>query len=240
MLNAGGQVDIIDRAARLCGHVTVDALPAGGVDVTDRAARLLGIIYGSVGQILQRGGTSDLIVQLRSAGAEIDPRSIRALTNADVVTADSLTKWGGTALTGRDISGDLRALIDDGVKGLMRSLGDAGAGPANVTGNTVLSLLAGLAARATTPVTYNVTMTNANTEYSQALPAGTKRYQMGTQDGTAWRLAFVTGKVAAPTTPWYQSLANEIYFEEGLYLAAQTLYFACGTAGKIMQIIAWT
>jgi len=46
------------------------------------------------------------------AGAIVDPRSIRALTAADIITADSLTKWGGTALTGRDITADLRVLSD--------------------------------------------------------------------------------------------------------------------------------
>jgi len=43
-------------------------------------------------------------VGITVAGAIVDPRSIRALTAADIVTADSLTKWGGTALTGRDIT----------------------------------------------------------------------------------------------------------------------------------------
>jgi len=38
------------------------------------------------------------------AGAIVDPRQIRALTAADIVTADSLSKWGGTALTGRNIT----------------------------------------------------------------------------------------------------------------------------------------
>lgn len=84
--------------------------PATNVDVTNRAARLLGIIYGSQGQqILQRAATFDAIVQLRSAGAEIDPRQIRALTNADVVSSE-LTKVGGTAQTGRDWSGDFSKL----------------------------------------------------------------------------------------------------------------------------------
>jgi len=47
------------------------------VNVTDRAARLLGIIYGSQAQqLLQRVVTYDLIVQLRNAGVEIDPRDI--------------------------------------------------------------------------------------------------------------------------------------------------------------------
>ena len=50
---------------------------AGPVDVSDRAARLLGIIYGSQGaQLLQRAATFDTLVQLRSAGVEIDPRDV--------------------------------------------------------------------------------------------------------------------------------------------------------------------
>jgi len=35
----------------------------------------------------------------------------------------------------------LKALVDDAVKGLLRSIGDAGAAPANVTGRTVLKQL---------------------------------------------------------------------------------------------------
>jgi hypothetical protein len=56
------------------------------LDVSDRAARLLGKIYGDVGVITQRAGTLDLFTALRYAGTEIDPRAIRALTSADIVT----------------------------------------------------------------------------------------------------------------------------------------------------------
>jgi len=45
------------------------------MDVSDRAARLLGVVYGSQGrQILQRAVSYDLMVQLRAAGVEVDPR----------------------------------------------------------------------------------------------------------------------------------------------------------------------
>jgi len=55
-------------------------------DIIDKATRLLGLIYGSQGQqLLQRAATYELLVQLRHAGDEIDPRAIRALTSADVV-----------------------------------------------------------------------------------------------------------------------------------------------------------
>ena len=56
--------------------------------------------------------------------------------------AVNVDQWGGTTVTGRDISGDFQALTDDAIKGLMRSIGDAGALPANSAGNTVLKLLA--------------------------------------------------------------------------------------------------
>lgn len=97
-------------------------------DITDRPTRLLGVIYGSQGQqIRQRADTFDLIAQLRHAGAEIDPRAIRALTTADVLTVQSLTQWGGVALTGRNISGDLQALTDNSIKGIFKSIGDIAA-----------------------------------------------------------------------------------------------------------------
>jgi hypothetical protein len=57
-------------------------------DVSDRAARELGIVYGNLAQLLQRASTYDLIVQLRHNAVEIDPRSIRALTNSDVVSVE--------------------------------------------------------------------------------------------------------------------------------------------------------
>jgi len=53
----------------------------------------------------------------------------------------NMSSWGGTSLTGRDISGDTRALVDDAIKGLMRSIGDAGASPVNTTGYTMLKYL---------------------------------------------------------------------------------------------------
>lgn len=56
-------------------------------DLLDKAARLLGIIYGDKGQLAQRTTSKDLFVQLRSAGSEIDPTQIRALTVADIITA---------------------------------------------------------------------------------------------------------------------------------------------------------
>jgi len=92
------------------------------------------------------------------------------------------------------------------------------------------------------PIIYNVPMTNANTEYSQALPANVKKFVVMIQENdTAFRVAFVTGKVATPTAPYYALPSGASYNEDFVQgsIAALTVYFACGTAGKNIQIIAW-
>jgi hypothetical protein len=66
-------------------------------DVADRAARLLGIAYGNKGQLQQRTTSLDLLVQLTSAGVEINPQTIRALTSSDVVTVVQSTPANLTA-----------------------------------------------------------------------------------------------------------------------------------------------
>lgn len=92
---------------------------------------------------------------------------------------------------------------------------------------------------ATTPVPYNVVMTSADTEYSQALPANTKKFLIHTRDGTVFRLAYVTGKVATPTAPYFTVPINKSYGEDFIKTSG-TLYFGCGSAGKVIEIIAWS
>lgn len=94
--------------------------------------------------------------------------------------------------------------------------------------------------KAITPVIYNVTVTTADTEYSQVLPASTKRFRIVLADGAGFRLAFVTGKVATPTAPYWTQPANIPYTEEMVEPATLTLYFACGTGTKVAQIVAWS
>jgi|GEM_PF-6306755 len=93
--------------------------------------------------------------------------------------------------------------------------------------------------KATNPVIYNVTMAVANREYSQALPANTKRYTIQTRDQTAFRLAFATGFVATPTEP-YLTVTTQPHEEENIKPSQLTLYFACGVIGKVTEIVVWT
>lgn len=93
---------------------------------------------------------------------------------------------------------------------------------------------------ATTPAIYNVTMTNANTEYSQALPASCKKFLIHTRAGEAFRLAFVTGKVATPTAPYFSITPSDAYSEDLVLPTSITLFFASATAGAVAEIIAWS
>lgn len=164
-------------------HVIVDSMPAitGSTDISDRAARLLGIVYGNLDKLQQRTTSLELLVQLCSAGVQINPQTIRALTSADIVTVESLTKWGGTALTGRDISLDLRELSSDSEKGLLRSIGDTGASPSTLTGKTLI--------KTASPPWYQPNFTTAQQSYSTLAIAPHNQTQRWTYTVPASRIA---------------------------------------------------
>lgn len=95
------------------------------------------------------------------------------------------------------------------------------------------------------PIIYNVTMTVADTEYSQQLSQYTKKFLIHTRDESEFRLAFVTGKVATPTAPWMTIPSASRLFEDGLFLRVQqddwdgTLYFSSDDTGKVIEILEW-
>ena len=96
------------------------------------------------------------------------------------------------------------------------------------------------ASMATTPVIYNVPMADADTEYSQALPAKVKRFSIHLRDYTEFRFAYVTGKVAAPTEPYETIPAGSEKYEQMIEPPSLTLYFASPAAGKTAEIEAWS
>jgi len=90
----------------------------------------------------------------------------------------------------------------------------------------------------TTPVIYNKTMTTADTEYMQELPSDTRKFVTHCRDGTEFRLAFVAGKVATPTAPYLTIKANSAYSEDNIKSVIK-LHFACASAGKVIETVAW-
>lgn len=93
---------------------------------------------------------------------------------------------------------------------------------------------------ATAPTIYNVTLTNADTEYSQQLPTNTARYDFQCRTGYNIRYAFETGKVATPTAPYMTLKAGGTFTSEFLPQAAgqQTVYLASDQAGAVVEIVA--
>lgn len=94
---------------------------------------------------------------------------------------------------------------------------------------------------------YNLTLTSADTEYSQALPTNCRGWdfqQQSTPGATTYdiRWSNVTGKVATPTAPWAICKAGNAETSGPINQGAspETLYFACATAGAIVEIRAWT
>ena len=108
------------------------------------------------------------------------------------------------------------------------------------TANPIYVDMAGGEGAATTPTEYEITMTSADTQYSQALPANTKKFSIQCTDSIETRISVVDGKVATPTMPYETLYAGQTYWDDGVYLSSKTIYAACGSAGKKMFVRAWT
>ena len=86
---------------------------------------------------------------------------------------------------------------------------------------------------------YNVTLTNANREYSQELPPNVRSLAIQPRTAVDVRVAFVTGKVATPTAPYLtlksgQPLAmHELQLPDGA-----TVYVGTASAGTVVEIVA--
>lgn len=93
--------------------------------------------------------------------------------------------------------------------------------------------------KSTAPTVYNVTLTLANTEYSQLLPANTREFRFRCRTLYDVRFAFVTGKVATPTAPYLTLPAGMEYSSDGNDLAAVTLYLASSQAGVVAELEVW-
>ncbi len=84
---------------------------------------------------------------------------------------------------------------------------------------------------------YNKTLTLADTEYSQALPAGTRKVLIKERTGAAdLKLAYVSGESG---TNYITILAGSSKYLEGVYLSDITLYMQSPTAGAVIEVEVW-
>ena len=91
-----------------------------------------------------------------------------------------------------------------------------------------------------TPTVYNITLTVADTEYSQALPSSTREFRFRCRTLFDVRFAWVTGKVAIPTAPYLTLPAGSDYSSDQNDLTAKSLYLASGEAGVVVELEIWT
>lgn len=104
-----------------------------------------------------------------------------------------------------------------------------------------VALLGNLPQRSTTPLLASITMTLADTEYSYTFPDNIKKFSLEIGAGGAnFRVAWVTGKVAAPTQPYIEIWANDKFARENINLIGKTIYFACPNAAQLMVIESYT
>ncbi len=88
------------------------------------------------------------------------------------------------------------------------------------------------------PTIYNVTLANANSEYSQALPADCRKVQISARAaGGDIKLAFVANDsgVNFVTIP-----VGQTYSVENIYLEGATLYMQTPTPGVVVEILAFS
>ena len=89
---------------------------------------------------------------------------------------------------------------------------------------------------AQTPALYNVTLSSANTEYSQALPSGCKKFLVKPRGGSL-KINF-TGNLT--TDPYINLEDGQAWNEDNVSLTGKTLRFESPTAGTVVEILAWT
>ena len=86
------------------------------------------------------------------------------------------------------------------------------------------------------PAIYNKTMTNANTEYSQAIGEGVVKLSAKCRAFYPVKIAFKSG---GSGTAYITIPAGGMWGEDNVSKIPSTLYFQCPTAAQVLEILAW-
>lgn len=86
---------------------------------------------------------------------------------------------------------------------------------------------------------FTVTLTAANTEYSQAIAGRFEAIEFQARTSAAIRHSFTSGKVATPTAPYNTLKAGGIYTKDKLGMEGKTLYLASATEGTVVEVRVW-
>lgn len=91
-----------------------------------------------------------------------------------------------------------------------------------------------------TPTTATITISGADTQASYELPANTVSFSLKSRNGSAFRLAFVTGKVATPTDPYSTIDVSSAYTSpEGSIIKPSTTIYVAAEAADTIEVVSW-
>ena len=88
------------------------------------------------------------------------------------------------------------------------------------------------------PIIYNLTMTDADTEYSYTFPNNTKQIEFRCRGNVDIIWGYTEGSVdtASPPGPYRTLKAGQTKGIERLKLVGFILYFACASSGQVVEI----
>ena len=87
------------------------------------------------------------------------------------------------------------------------------------------------------PDIYNLELTNADTEYSFSLPAGTLKFVLQCRTADDIKLAFKSGESG---TKYVTIHSRQAFSQMLLETEPPALYLQSGTAGVVVEILVWT
>lgn len=156
------------------------------------------------------------------------------IADGDDVTLGAVADAAANAGGAGTLSAKLRRLTDD-LDAILALTVSINAAAVLIEGN-IDDAEANMIRRATTPTFSNVTMTNADQEYSHELPANCMKFLIkcrGLYDLKVCRIATESGSTYL-TVP-----AGMSYYEDLIQTTGKTLYFQCATAAQVAEIVTW-
>ena len=86
--------------------------------------------------------------------------------------------------------------------------------------------------------TINITLTSADTEYSQVFE-GVQKFTAQCRTASDVRFAYASGKVAGPTAPYMTLKAGAVLWEDDISILKKTIYFASSDAGVVVELLVY-
>lgn len=144
---------------------------------------------------------------------------------------------GHVAILAYDSSIDKwRAVYVDASGNLQVDVVDSGGATLGDLETLLTTLTTAILYRSTAPYVYNVTMTDADTEYSQAMPSQVKKFCIKCRGEYDMKLCFTA---EGSGTTYITIPSGQCYWDDMIRDASLTLYFQCATAAQVAEITAW-